>query len=72
MTKTYNIEVDCAACAAKMEAAASRTNGVAEATINFMTQKMTVVFDDGQDITSVMKQVLKNCRRIERDCEIYF
>ena len=71
MKKTYNIEVDCANCAAKMEEAAQKTDGVREAVVSFMTQKMKVDFDDGADEAAVMKKVLKNCKRVEDDCEIY-
>lgn len=55
MKKTYAIEVDCANCANLMEEAARKTSGVANATVNFMTQKMIVEFEDGQDAKSVMK-----------------
>ena len=71
MKKTYKIEVDCANCANKMEEAAKKTAGVKTATVNFMTQKMIVEFEDGADPKSVMKEVLKNCKIIEDDCEIY-
>ena len=72
MKKTYKIEVDCANCAAKMELAAKKTPGVKDASVNFMLLKMTVEFEDGADVKSVMKAVLDNCRVIEDDCEIYF
>lgn len=71
MKKTYKIEVDCANCAQKMEDAAKNTVGVADATISFMTQKMSVVFEEGADISAVMQEVLKNCKKVEKDCEIY-
>ncbi len=71
MKKTYKIEVDCANCANKMEEAARQTPGVAAATVNFMTLKMTVEFAEGHDPKSVMREVLKNCKRVEDDCEIY-
>ena len=71
MKKTYKIEVDCAICANKMEQATKKTPGVADAVVNFMTQKMTVEFVDGQDPAAVMKQVLKNCKKVEDDCEIF-
>ena len=71
MKKTYKIEVDCANCANKMEQATKKTPGVADAVVNFMTQKMTVEFVDGQDPAAVMKQVLKNCKKVEDDCEIF-
>ena len=71
MKKTYKIEVDCANCANKMEQAAKKTPGVADAVVNFMTQKMIVEFAVGQEPAAVMKQVLKNCKKGEDDCEIY-
>ena len=70
MKKTYAIEVDCANCANLMEDAAKKTAGVANATVNFMTQKMIVAFEDGQDAKAVMKDVLKACKKVEPDCEI--
>ncbi len=72
MKKTYKIEVDCANCANKMEEAAKKTEGVKDAVVNFMTLKMKVEFEEGTDIPVVMDQVLKNCRKVESDCEIYF
>lgn len=71
MKKIYKIDVDCANCANKMEEAARKTSGVKDATVNFMTLKMGVEFEDGQDPKEVMKQVRKNCKRVEDDCEIY-
>lgn len=71
MKKTYKIDVDCANCANKMEEAANRTPGVKQAVVNFMTLKMNVEFEDGQDPKAVMKDVLKNCKRVEDDCEIF-
>ena len=62
MKKTYKIEVDCANCANLMEDATKKTEGVADATVNFMTQKMSVEFIDGAD---------KACKKVEDDCEIY-
>lgn len=70
MKKTYKIEVDCANCANLMEQATCKIDGVAAATVNFMTQKMTVEFRDGADPKAVMQAVLKACRKIEPDCEI--
>ncbi len=72
MKKTYNIEVDCANCANLMEEATNKVDGVASATVNFMTQKMIVDFAEGQDPKKVMKAVLKACRKVEPDCEIEF
>ena len=70
MKKVYKIDVDCANCANLMEQATRKLEGVASATVNFMTQKITVEFQDGADPKSVMQNVLKACRRIEPDCEI--
>ena len=71
MKKTYGIEVDCANCANKMEEAAKKTAGVKDATVNFMTLKMNVEFEEDADEKAVMKEVLKNCKKVENDCEIY-
>ena len=72
MKKTYKIEVDCANCANLMEQAARKTPGVREATVNYMALKMTVAFEEGQEPKAVMAQVLKNCKKVEDDCEIFF
>lgn len=72
MKKTYNIEVDCANCANLMEEAAKKTSGVVNATVNFMMLKMTVEFAENVDEKKVMKDVLKNCKKVESDCEIEF
>ncbi|KAF5067049.1 hypothetical protein DSECCO2_257280 [anaerobic digester metagenome] len=71
MKKTYKIDVDCANCANKMEEAAQKTHGVANATVNFMALKMIVEFEDGQEPKAVMQEVRKNCKKIEDDCEIF-
>lgn len=72
MKKTYLIDVDCANCANKMERAANNTPGVKVAVVNFMTLKMSVEFEEGADAKAVMAEVLKNCKRVESDCEIFF
>ena len=71
MQKTYKIEVDCANCARKMEEAAKKVPGVAGATVSFMTQKMNVEFAEGTDEKAVMKAVVKACKKVEDDCEIF-
>ena len=71
MKKTYKIDVDCANCANKMEDAAKKTAGVKDATVNFMALKMIVEFEEGQDPKAVMPEVLKNCKKVEDDCEIF-
>ena len=72
MTKTYEIDVDCANCANKMEIEANKTKGIKKATVNFMALKMIVDFEDNVDEKEVMKEVLKNCKKVEDDCEIFF
>lgn len=71
MKKTYKIEVDCANCANKMEEAAKKTSGVKDVVVNFMTLKMIVEFEDGANPKEVMAEVLKSCKKVEDDCEIY-
>ena len=71
MKKTYKIEVDCANCALKMEEATKSVEGVNDATVSFMTQKMKVEFADGADEKVVMDKVVKACKKVEDDCEIY-
>ena len=61
MKKSYKIDVDCANCANLMEKAAKETAGVKDASVNFMALKPE----------KVMKDVLKACRKVEPDCEIF-
>ena len=70
MKKTYKIAVDCANCANLMEEATRKVPGVSTATVNFMTKKMIVEFAEGAEPKTVMKEVLKVCRKVEPDCEI--
>ena len=72
MKKSYKIAVDCPNCAAKMENAAKKTEGVVDAVVSFMTLKMRVEFAEGADEKAVMELVRKNCKRVESDCEIFF
>ena len=72
MKKSYKIEVDCANCANLMEQAAKKTAGVKDCSVNFMALKMQIEFNEGADPGKVMKDVLKACRKVEPDCEIYF
>ena len=71
MKKTYKIDVDYANCANKMEDAAKKTAGVKDATVNFMTLKMSVEFEDSADVKAVKQEVYKNCKKVEDDCEIF-
>ncbi len=70
MKQEYDIEVDCANCAEKMQAAAGKVSGVKEAVINFILQRMVVEFEEGVDRKGVMKEVVRACKRVEPDCEI--
>lgn len=65
------MNVDCANCASKMEAAAKKTAGVKDAVVNFMALKMNVEFEENQDPKEVMQEVRKNCKKVEDDCEIF-
>ncbi len=67
MTKTYNIEVDCAVCAAKCEEAIKKIDEVKDCNINFMTQKMTIEADN---VDKIYKKVLKAAKKVEPDFEI--
>lgn len=72
MKKRYDIEVDCANCARKMEDASRKIAGIKDAVVDYMAQRMTVEFEDGAEPKAVMQEVLKTCRKIEPDCEIGF
>ena len=54
-----------------MEDAAKNTAGVKDAVVNFMTLKMNVEFEEGQDAKAVMQEVRRNCKKVEDDCEIF-
>ena len=70
MKKHFKLtDLDCANCAAKMEAAIKKLDGVHDATVSFMAQKMTVEADDDR-FESIMDEVVKVCRKVEPDCEI--
>lgn len=71
MKKTYKIEVDCPVCAGKMEEQAKKQNGIKDAAVSFLTQKMKVEFEDNADTAQIMKELKAACRKIEPDCEIY-
>lgn len=72
MIKKYNMEnVDCANCAAKMEEGIKKLEGVNDARVNFLTQKL-VIDTDREDIETLMKDVLKACQKIDGDVEIDF
>lgn len=72
MKKKYKIEVDCANCALKMEEATKKVEGVADASVSFMSQKMDVTFAEGADEKAVMAAVEKACKKVEPDCEVFY
>ena len=69
MKKKFKIEVDCANCAAKIEAAVKKIDGVNDASVSFMTQKMVIDADDAE-FGKIMKKVVKTSKKIERDFDI--
>ena len=70
MRKTYKlIDLDCAHCPAKMEAAIQKIDGVTEASVSFLTQKLTVEAEESR-FEEIMKQVVKACKKVEPDCVI--
>lgn len=70
MKKTFRMrDLDCANCAAKMERAINKIDGVNEATISFMTQKLIIDADDAR-FEEIMGQVVKACKKVESGCEI--
>ena len=70
MKKKFKVEVDCANCAAKMEDAVNKIEGVKEATISFMTQRLIIEADDDR-FDEIVQEAVKACKRVEPDCEIY-
>ena len=70
MKKKFKLQdLDCANCAAKMEEAIKKIEGVSDATVSFMTQKMTIEADDSR-YDEIMKEVVSVCRKVEPDCVI--
>lgn len=70
MKKTFKlIDLDCANCAAKMEDAIKKIDGVKSATVSFMTQKMTMEADD-ERFDEIVKLAVKACKKVEPDCEV--
>lgn len=67
MKKTFKIEVDCANCANLVENEIKKVEGVKDANVVFMTQKMKVEFEDGADTEAVMAEVMKRARKVEPD-----
>lgn len=71
MKKKFKLEdLDCANCAAKMEEAIKKLDGITNASVSFMQQKMTIEAEDDKDFDSIMDQVAKVCAKVEPDCKI--
>lgn len=71
MKRKFRTEIDCAACALKIEDAIAKVEGVKNVAIAFMAQKMTVEFTDDADIDAVTKVLVAAAKKIEPDCEIF-
>ncbi len=70
MKKTFRLrDLDCANCAAKMENAINKLEGVQNATVNFMTQRLTLEADDAR-FDEVLKEAVRVCRKVEPDCTV--
>ena len=70
MKKQFKLdEIDCANCAAKVEDAIKKIDGVNNATVSFMTQKLTLDADDAR-FDEILRQVIAVCRKVEPDCTI--
>ena len=70
MKKTYKMEeLDCANCAAKMEAAIRKIPGVTGASVSFMAQKVTIEGEDGR-FEEILKEAVRACKKVEPDCRI--
>ena len=70
MKRTYKMrDLDCANCAAKMEQAIGKLDGVTAVSISFLTQKLTIEAEDDR-FEEVVKQAVKVCKKVEPDCEI--
>ena len=70
MKKRYKFEVDCANCAAKVEEAVKKIDGVNDATVNFMAQKLVLDADDAR-FDEILKEVEAVAKKVEPDCELY-
>ena len=70
MKKRYKFVVDCANCAAKVEAAVKKIDGVNDATVNFMDQKLVLDADDAR-FDEILKEVEAVAKKVEPDCELF-
>ena len=63
------VALDCANCAAKMEGAIKKIDGVNDATVSFLTQKLTLDAEDAR-FEAVLDEVVRVCKKVEPDCQI--
>ena len=70
MKKRFKFVVDCANCAAKVEAAVKKIDGVHDATVNFMAQKLVLDADDAR-FDEILKEVEAVAKKVEPDCELF-
>ncbi|MBR1810448.1 MAG: heavy-metal-associated domain-containing protein [Clostridia bacterium] len=71
MKKVYALnDLDCAVCAQKMQDAIAKLDGVLDAEVSFIKQKLTIETADDIDIDDLMKKVKKTIRKVEPDCEV--
>ena len=71
MKKSYRLKnLDCANCALKMENEIKKIDGVTNASVSFMTQRMTIETEDDKSLDNIMKTVVKICKKVEPDCMI--
>ena len=70
MKKTYKIEVDCANCAAKVETAVGKLDGVNKATVNFLTQKLTIETEGNENPDALLPQIAKLGKKVDKDFSI--
>ena len=70
MKKTFKLQdLDCANCAAKMEAGIKKLDGVKDATVSFMTQRLSVEAED-ERFDAIMQEIVKICAKVEPDCKV--
>nr|WP_325298168.1 cation transporter [uncultured Dysosmobacter sp.] len=69
MKKRYKFVIDCANCAAKVEAAVKKIDGVNDATVNFMAQKLVLDADDAR-FDQILEEVIATAKKVEPDCEL--
>ena len=70
MKKHYKFEIDCANCAAKVEDAIKKIDGVNAASVNFMTQKLTLDADDAR-FDEILQEIIATAKKIEPDSELH-